>query len=279
MAQGISLHIGLNTVNPTHYDGWDGRLYGCHNDVTAMNAIADSLGYRSRALLDDQATADGVIAAIREAAGTLSPGDVFLLTYSGHGGQVDDTNGDESLREQDEFGETADKYDETWVLWDRMLVDDELWALWAEFQPGVRIDVVSDSCHSGSVTKAAPPAAGGEVPLGRRIPLDVEVRTYELHKDLYDGIQAAVRPREASDIGATVLLASGCQDNQTSADGRGNGLFTGTLLEVWQEGQFRGSVQQLCDEIKARMPSDQQPNYYRVGAPNNGFEGQQAFEI
>jgi len=267
MAQARSLHIGLNEVDPAAYGGWDGRLAGCHNDVTSMQGIADALGYRSAKLLDREANADDVIAAIRDAARSLSGGDIFLLTYSGHGGQVDDTNGEE-----------PDRLDETWVLWDRMLIDDELYALWAEFQPDVRIAVVSDSCHSGSVTRAVPFASDGSpLPLQRRMPLDVERRTYEEHKDLYDGIQARVPTREGSSIGAAVQLISGCQDNQTSADGSGNGLFTGTLLEVWQDGRFEGSMHVLRDQIAGRMPSDQTPNYYIVGTPSTPFEDGPAF--
>ena len=64
------------------------------------------------------------------------------MTYSGHGGQVPD--GDD---------EEADSSDETWVAFDRQIVDDELYELWGKFKPGVRIVVLSDSCHSGSVNR------------------------------------------------------------------------------------------------------------------------------
>ena len=44
--------------------------------------------------------------------------------------------------------------DETWCIYsDRQLVDDELYSLWAQFAAGVRIFVLSDSCHSGTVLK------------------------------------------------------------------------------------------------------------------------------
>ena len=36
-----------------------------------------------------------------------------------------------------------------------------------------------------------------------------------------------------------MVLISGCQDNQTSADGDFNGLFTSKLLNVWNEGKFK----------------------------------------
>ena len=42
------------------------------------------------------------------------------------------------------------------MLNDRQLLDDELYALWGYFQAGVRILVLSDSCHSGTVTRVFP---------------------------------------------------------------------------------------------------------------------------
>src|SRR5690242_5428483 len=117
MANAKSIHIGLNHVDPSAYNGWDGALAGCINDATDMQTIATGLGYQSVMLVDSEATADRVIAEIGQAAADLQPGDILLLSYSGHGGQVDDVNGDES-----------DALDETWVLWDRQLIDDELYA-------------------------------------------------------------------------------------------------------------------------------------------------------
>jgi len=92
----------------------------------------------------DFADATQVIAGLDQAAKDLATGDIFFLTYSGHGGQLPDKNGDE-----------PDGQDETWCLYDGQLVDDELYAKWAKFKPGVRIFVLSDSCHSGSVVKLA----------------------------------------------------------------------------------------------------------------------------
>src|SRR5262245_37774163 len=119
MAKGISVHIGLNRVNTSAYPGYSiPILSGCVNDAKDMKAIAGSLGYSSTLLLDDQATASAVISAIGKAAKNCVSGDILFLTYSGHGSQVPDTNGDE-----------PDGQDETWVLYDRMLIDDELYGL------------------------------------------------------------------------------------------------------------------------------------------------------
>ena len=142
MSKGTSIHIGLNRVDPVHYGGWDGQLTACEFDAKDMRAIAHAQGFTTHMLLTTAARAGAVAKAMTQAAATLLGGDMLLLTYSGHGGQVPDTNHDE-----------ADRQDETWVLYDRELVDDELYSLWARFKPGVRIVVISDSCHSGTVAR------------------------------------------------------------------------------------------------------------------------------
>lgn len=145
MAKGISLHIGLNKVNPVHYDGWDGELNACEADAKDMEALAEAQGFESRTiLLTKNATRSAVAKEITDAGKKLSKGDIFFLTYSGHGGQLPDKNGDEK----------RDHKDESWVLYDAELVDDELYHMYSQFAEGVRIMVLSDSCHSGTVTKA-----------------------------------------------------------------------------------------------------------------------------
>ena len=128
MARGISLHIGLNRVDPAHYDGWDGALTACEFDARDMKAIAESSGFETRTLMTAEATADAVLTAISEAADELTEGDLFFCSYSGHGGQVPDRN----------FENEPDRSDETWVAYDREIVDDELYALWGKFAAGVQ---------------------------------------------------------------------------------------------------------------------------------------------
>lgn len=143
MATGISLHIDLNSVDPKHYNGWDGQLNACEADAKDMAKLAKKQGFsESSVLLTKNATVDAVKAGILAASKKLSKGDLFFLTYSGHGGQTPDKNADE-----------ADRMDETWVLYDRQFVDDELHQIYTKFKSGVRILVLSDSCHSGTVTR------------------------------------------------------------------------------------------------------------------------------
>lgn len=275
MPQGIALHLGLNYVDPGQYGGWDGELAACEFDANDMQALAAGRGFQTHKLLRADCTSANVIAAIRAAAAKLKKGDLFFLTYSGHGGQVPDSNGDES---------DNDRQDETWCLYDRQLIDDELWALWGRFKSGVRILVLSDSCHSGTVAKDIPPMmpagpGAGPAPKVRMMPLRVGRATYKAHRREYDALQKANPAAERARVRASVILISGCQDNQFSLDGPRNGLFTGTLKRVWNKGKFKGDHRTFRDQIAARMPTSQTPNYYLVGKANPAFEKQAPFTV
>jgi hypothetical protein len=56
-SKGLSLHLGLNQVDPAQYEGWDGKLAGCENDARDMEAIAKEAGFTTKTLLTDKATA------------------------------------------------------------------------------------------------------------------------------------------------------------------------------------------------------------------------------
>ena len=99
MPKGISIHIGLNTVDPEHYQGWGGPLQACEHDAQDLLRVADSRGFQSQLLLTREATRESVAAEIRRAAEGLDEGGILMLTYSGHGGQVPDYDLDEGKEE------------------------------------------------------------------------------------------------------------------------------------------------------------------------------------
>ena len=278
MAKGIAVNIGLNFVNPAAYNGWDGELAGCINDARDMNQIATQLGYTATMLTDAQATASEVTRSIGQAARQLAAGDICLVTYSGHGSQIIDATGDE-----------PDGKDETWVLWDRQLLDDELNGLWSSFAAGVRIFLLSDSCHSGTVARVMSfqkkfKSAEFAAQYGRPVNAPPRVRAadpaavhanYLANKSNYEVSQWTHR----ASVNASVTLISGCQDNQLSSDGDANGLFTQRLKEVWNGGSFSGSYAQFHSAIVARMPSDQTPNLFRSGVSNPAFDAENPFTI
>lgn len=289
-ASGIALHIGLNAVDPTHYAGWSGPLNACEQDARDMADIAKKAGMKATTLLTKQASRAKMLSGIRAASKKLKRGDFFLLTYSGHGGQVDDVTGEEE-----------DKKDETWCLFDGEFIDDELYFELSKFAAGVRVLVLSDSCHSGTVTRARPepPPPGTR---SKMMPPDIADQTYKANQSFYDGLQRAIAkaaksgglpdpdtmlaavgtdPRVTGIVKkfkAAVILISGCQDNQTSLDGAHNGAFTEQLLKVWSTGAFKGDYVRFHAEITAGLPSSQTPNLFPLGTAGT-FLKQKPFTV
>jgi hypothetical protein len=261
MARGISIHIGLNSVDASRYGGWPGTLNACEFDAHDMGVIAENMGFTPTTILTREATSDRVLGALTSAAKELVAGDTLLITYSGHGGQIPDRDGDE-----------PDHADETWVLYDRQVLDDEFYLAYSRFARGVRIVIFSDSCHSGSVTRDAPGA------VSRAMPPEVALRDFQHRRDTYVAIAEKTPSLNPDEISPCVLLISGCEDDQTSLDGEHNGLFTSNLLTVWSGGTFTGSYQRLHAQILQRMPSSQTPCIGVVGQYDESFvEADKAF--
>ena len=284
-SKALSLHLGLNAVSAAAYSGWTGPLVACEFDANDMAALAKAQGMRPTVLLTKQATRAKFLSALRSAAKTLVAGDLFFLTYSGHGGQVTDINSDE-----------PDGKDETWCLFDGQIIDDELYFEYSKFAAGVRILVLSDSCHSGTAVKATPFEPGS-----RAMPLGVAMRVDRDHQAFYKKLQEDVAKAAAGQIAdpdaalsqvtvsnrltavvsqfkPSLVLVSGCQDNQTSMDGANNGAFTEQVLRVWANGTFKGTYRQFHTKVRAGLPPTQSPNLFTLGKAGK-FLAQKPFTV
>ena len=281
MATGRSLHVGLNVVDPAAYEGWDGQLTSCEYDAEDMTDIAKAVGYKTTTLLTKHATRKAVTDAISKAAKASKPGDIFLMSYAGHGGQVSDFNGDEE-----------DNIDETLCLYDGQVIDDELYVLWSQFPADVRILLVYDCCHSGTTARSrlldeALAGSPGPAATPRAMPLSVASRVMRRNRSFYRTLadKAAAHWKGASTremalpLSASVRLLSAVQDNQLALDGLENGMFTGRLREVWGDGAFRGDYDTFHRKLVENMPPAQTPNHFRIGQPSPAFDAQRPFDI
>lgn len=269
----MSLHIGVNLVDKTHYwknefDSWDGQLLGCEADAEAMEQLAKAQGFTTKKLLTQDATRANVIQQIEQAAAELKAGDYFFLTYSGHGSQVKDISRDE-FENNDLSKMKIDSKDETWCLYDKQLIDDELHRLWTTFKKGVRILIFSDSCHSGTVSKTI----GDEMPIAppgigfRMMPKSGLTVTYMKHAEFYDSLQSEQGANPSID--ARVVLISGCQDDELSREDQSpdspGGLFTKSMVKAWKFGGF-SNHHDLFQMVQAFLKdTPQNPNYHAFG--------------
>lgn len=163
--------------------------------------------------------------------------DSFFFHYSGHGGQVEDKDGDES-----------DGYDETILPVDYEkageIVDDEMHAIMVKGLPqGVRLTAIFDSCHSGTALDL-PYVYASDGSLQKKTAtkyLGQAAKTAGTQyvsgnlvgaiKALASGVKSSMNAGQAQELQrstrttwADVIMFSGCKDAQTSADTHVQGL-------------------------------------------------------
>ena len=267
MKKGISIHIGLE---------YNGTLPTCGRDALDMQDIALSQNFETtHLLLNEEATTDSVKELIVSASETLVSGDMLFVSYSGHGSYVVDDSGDEES-----------EHDQVWCLYDRYLLDDELYALWTEFAEGVRIFVVSDSCHSGTVVRAAPSFKA--VPISKYFPHEKAQEVYVQNKEFFSKVKELVEQTQDKELKATVKLLSGCQDTEESLtfSNATNSLLTAEINRVWDAGQFVGTTEEFFEKVKEQVmreakkwKRDQTPNLYTIGKENKEFNEQKPFSL
>ena len=191
---------------------------------------------------------------------------------------------------QDAFG----NFSSCWCLVDQPMLNHDLYKLWFNFADSVRIVVLSDSCHSGSrdqglhrtgtcnatwprpvvATREHPAAAAPHPDPARAIPPRAQAQIISAaHADFFKTANqriAATRSLAAEpEPSAAVLLLAGCLDDQTSGDMPENGLFTGSVLQVWADGAFQGNYAGFLDQVKQATSNAsggaQTPRLFPVG--------------
>lgn len=241
-----ALCIGIND-----YPGTGSDLAGCVNDANDWAAELGSRGFSVTKLLDK----DARHAAMSECIGGLikdaKKGDTLIITYSGHGTWVPDSSGDE-----------PDGRDEALCPWDigsvGPLLDDEIRHMFAQRQAGVRIVLISDSCHSGSVTRGRDDDLDPSAPRARFLPLEAWMPAGDLPTASSRPITLVTGFKRA---GGDLLLA-GCQDTEyswdTSFKGRPNGAFTYYALKTLRE-KKPATYSAWFNAIREYLPSTRLP--------------------
>jgi hypothetical protein len=118
-------------------------------DVRLFFGLAVERGFVTPAqLIGADATLAAVRAKLVEMAAVSEPGDLFLLTFSGHGGRTRLPSG--------EVG--------TWQLYDGALNEEKLTNDLSLFRKGVRVLVVSDNCGGGLPRSPQSPGGSQRLP-------------------------------------------------------------------------------------------------------------------
>ncbi|WIA22050.1 hypothetical protein OEZ85_004396 [Tetradesmus obliquus] len=132
-----------------NYPGSSHALNGCVNDVNAMySMLTTHFGFAPEnitKLIDtdpsgEQPTGANIKRHLTELVAASQPGDVLFFHYSGHGTQVPSDH------------EEADAKDEALCPTDmNTITDDDLRTICVNLADGVKLTVVADCCHSGTL--------------------------------------------------------------------------------------------------------------------------------
>jgi hypothetical protein len=207
-----ALLVGIN------YVGTEDELYGCIHD--AENIASRLVGFKTINMLTDytkvKPTKANIVSEFTKLVSGAVAGDCLLFTFSGHGSQVKDKNGDE-LDGKDEGLFTLDE---------KLIIDDELNLIIRQrLKSGVTLFVLTDCCHSGTI-------------------MDLK----------YNYIDYLENPRNA-ETGGNVIMISGCRDEQTSADAFINGKSQGAMSWAFlgnlkPQVTWRKLVENMCFSLK-----------------------------
>jgi uncharacterized caspase-like protein len=141
------LVIGVDQYH--NYNSLDGAV----NDA---KVIADSLNLigskETKLLLDDGATRSEIKKSWDDISSKAKAGDTVFFTYAGHGAQQPERVKGTEADGQDEFYVLAN-FAESGKNTAERIIDDDLQE-WFSKRPDLNIVLVSDSCHSGTMTRA-----------------------------------------------------------------------------------------------------------------------------
>jgi hypothetical protein len=251
-----ALCVGIND-----YPGDGSDLNGCVNDAKAWaSLLVDHYDFPKanvKLLLDSQATKAKVVAGIKSLLAKVKSGDVLVFTNSSHGTYVADTGGDEP------------SYDEALCPYDcdeNLIVDDDLREIFAGLPTGVSLTVISDSCHSGTVTRAA---LTENLP-GIRTPDDRRVRFLS---PALIGRPILQNPWRALPKGKTKypqskmkeVLLSGCTASEYSYDALIGGTYHGAMtyyaLEAIRTANYAVTYSQLHSRLRYLLENAGYPQH------------------
>lgn len=245
-----ALLVGINKYKIAGAD-----LNGCVNDVTNLRDILlKYFGFDIKdikVMTDERATKLGIMDGLKWLTEGVKTGDSILFAFSGHGSQIVDKNNDEY---KDNLDEILCPHDMDWD--GTYIVDDELNEIFSKVDQTVNIEVILDSCHSGTGTREIKGLnlLPKEETLKIRFlkpPVDIDCRMDEDMEvvKLFSGIRAK-KPDNR-------VVFTGCKDNQTSADayinGTYNGAFTYYFCKYLREAQGKINRLELLKRVRSSL--------------------------
>jgi uncharacterized caspase-like protein len=228
-----ALLVGINDYAPAGYGGPD--LSGCVADVEDMANTLVILGIPAKSIkicTDRRATTAGILDGLKWLIKKAKKNDTLVFYYSGHGSQVTDIDNDEPDRKDEILCPHDIDFDQK-----KYITDDKLNEIFATIPEGVTLEVILDSCHSGTGTREIGKEEAKTKARYLKPPLD-----YQFHIDYEPELvgrkllKTSNSKKQEIAKGLNHILWSACKENQvseeTEIEGKVRGVFTYNFCQV-----------------------------------------------
>ncbi len=262
--QAYALHIGIDVADPTVYKDFR-PLAGCVNDAKAMASITSKRGFFVETLFNKQATRQRIKAQLHQLTLTANAGDLVVVSYAGHGSFVEDKTHSVGADEP---------IDEVLVTYDGLLIDDEIYNIFSNFKPGVRVVWVADCCHAESNLRAIKleQQSLGINSNSRELPMSVATRVLEDRLEFYQSIQNDLNRQIKDTLQAAVIGLYACAAHEQAQESNGRGAFTQRIEMICDAFRSDYSLQALLDAVAKPISATQNPNVELLGKGYRQFE-------
>jgi hypothetical protein len=197
-------------------------------------------------LQDKGATRKNILKDLKYLVKKTEKDDWLVFYYSGHGTWVPDVSGDE-----------PDGRDEALYVYgrrkkDRILLDDDLREVISKLADGANLLVISDSCHSGTVTRVVAGSDDAQTLVKKFVPPEgVKVQPAKI-----------VKRFGAPKAKMNHILISGCSPTEYSYEAKiGNvvrGVFTHRLTNIMRKDP-KATVGQWYTRLRKKLPNGNFP--------------------
>lgn len=263
--KGYALVIGVELVQGQ--TGVDAGTQGSGTDAREMYGILKKRGFdpgNMHLLITEQARADSIKSIMYRLAGQMTPADLFVLYFSGHGGQVADMG---------RLDEIDDHEDETIRCFDRELIDDTLLLAFQQMPSLSRIVFINDACNSGTTYKIF----GGTDMKG----VDTNKMTFNIAEAVPFIVPFEPLDQEqlVDSLNAQLIYLGGARDGEFSQGWPRGGEFTLALREALALPYLSRNYYELFKHVSHRVSRWQIPTYGEMGPVQNTFRQQTPFTI
>jgi len=232
------------------------------NDIPLIKGTLLKQGFAENditVLQDQNATKQGILSAFNNLKSRISPGDIVVIHYSGHGQQIFDDGTDEAdgLDEALVPYNAHSKYD-TEYKGENHLRDDEIQNIVNSFRNKLgkkgQLLMILDSCHSGNATRGAVMrgGVGALVPENWKVPSDT---------GKVDG-SGLFETISLSNDAAPFVVISGASDSEPNYEYEGAGSlsysFAKAMNELGSDISYRKLFSKIASTMSAIVP-DQRP--------------------